>query len=324
MVVESAKITICASVGEFLQIRPKWEEIVKGGQFTIFQNFDLNLLAAQMFADREQPHIICAETPNGAAIIPAVLRHADNSIRLLGEELFDYRCFLHCGNREALRSALSHLAQLQRPLEIVAVRESERTTMEGFTVLPFSAAPSIYCQPDTAEKFAAEHLRLARNMRRLNRLGFEFRSYNGTASELLRSIYQRKAEQSPSSLFHDPARIEFIVRAAALLPDVFEVYTLEDGLNLAAALVTLRDGGFRRFYTACFAPELAKHSPALVLIYEVTRQSLEQGLSCDYMTGEQDYKMRLATATVPLHRVQARAEDLRSLAVKFTELPIAG
>jgi CelD/BcsL family acetyltransferase involved in cellulose biosynthesis len=161
-------------------------------------------------------------------------------------------------------------------------------------------------------------------MRRLNRLGFKFQNYNGTASQLLRSIYQRKAAQSSSSLFHDPVRIEFIVRAAALLPDMFDVYTLEDESNMAAALVTLRDRGFRRFYTGCFAPELAKHSPALVLIYEVTRQSLEQGFSCDYMTGEQDYKMRLATATMPLYRVRVSAEELRTLAAGFTKLPIAG
>ena len=70
------------------------------------------------------------------------------------------------------------------------------------------------------------------------------------------------------------------------------------------------DRGCRRFYTGWFAPEYEKHSPALALIYEITRQSLAAGLDCDYMTGEQPYKMRLATSAVPLYKVRASAEEL--------------
>ena len=95
---QSPKITVCISAEEILQLRPLWEQICPDGQYTIFQDFGLNLLAAEKFADREQPYVVCAETPNGAAIVPAVLRHSDHSIRLLGEELFDYRCFLHDGD----------------------------------------------------------------------------------------------------------------------------------------------------------------------------------------------------------------------------------
>jgi CelD/BcsL family acetyltransferase involved in cellulose biosynthesis len=106
------------------------------------------------------------------------------------------------------------------------------------------------------------------------------------------------------------------VEAAKMLPHVFEVFTLEDSASIAAAVVTLRDQGCRRFYTGWFAPELEKHSPALSLIYEVTRQSLEAGLDCDYMTGEQAYKMRLATGSVPLYRLCASAEQLADAGVK--------
>src|SRR5262249_11531800 len=60
-------------------------------------------------------------------------------------------------------------------------------------------------------------------------------------------------------------------------------------------------------------PDLEKHSPALSLIYEVTRRSLAAGLDCDYMTGEQPYKMRLATASNPLYRLQATPEQLAVL-----------
>jgi CelD/BcsL family acetyltransferase involved in cellulose biosynthesis len=125
------------------------------------------------------------------------------------------------------------------------------------------------------------------------------------------------------SLFHDPARIEFLVSAAAQMPETFEIFTLEKGPILAAAVVTLLDRGTRRFYTGWFAPEYEKHSPALALIYEITRQSLAAGLDCDYMTGEQPYKMRLATSSMPLYKLRATAEELSTLD-RTQELKAAG
>ena len=306
-----------------MRIRPLWERLCATGDYTIFQSFDLNLLAAQRFAEREQPYVICAESSTGAAIVPAALRHKDNSIRLLGDELFDYRCFLHHGNDEVLRTALAVLAPLERRLEILAIREDDCGIVAGeLPFLPFVAAPGVSLEQISPKQFAMAHTRLARNLRRLERLGFKRRSYHGGNAPLLRSIYAAKAAQNPASLFHDAERIEFLLSAAALMPSVFEFFTLEKGPLMAAALVTLRDGGCRRFYTGWFAPEYGKHSPALALIYEVTRQSLAAGLECDYMTGEQPYKMRLATRSVQLYRVCATPRELAAVAAR--ELLAAG
>ncbi len=301
-----------------MQLRDMWEPMGVAGGYTIFQNFSLNLLAARMFAGREQPFVICAEASYGSAIIPAVVRHTDASLRLLGEELFDYRCFLHQGDPEVLRVALAELTRYGLPLEIVALRDNEVTALPPELPLePFCGAPAVTCRETSAEQFAVKHLRLARNLRRLGRFGFEFCRYRGDYPGLLRFIYAGKAAQSVSSLFHDPLRIEFIVQAAMMLPDAFEIFTLEDAASIAAAVVTLRDCGCRRFYTGWFAAEFEKHSPALSLIYEVTRQSLEAGLDCDYMTGEQDYKLRLAMSSVPLYRLRASTEQLADACAKF-------
>jgi CelD/BcsL family acetyltransferase involved in cellulose biosynthesis len=297
-----------------LQLRPLWESLCAAGQYTVFQAFDLNLLAAEQFADREEPYVVCAEAGQGAAIVPAVLRRTVGTIRLLGEELFDYRSFLHRGDDEVLRAALGALAGLGRPLEIVALRENDRSVVtDELEVLPFAAAPGVSCAQISASEFAAAHTRLARNLRRMERLGFELRTYNGANPQLLRWIYEAKAQRSESSLFHDSARVEFLVSAAGLMPDVFEIFTLENSGQRAAAVVTLRDGGCRRFYTGWFAVEFEKHSPALALIYEITRQSLEQDLDCDYMTGEQPYKMRLATNSEALYKVRATSGELAAV-----------
>jgi CelD/BcsL family acetyltransferase involved in cellulose biosynthesis len=323
LVAHKLKITICRSGEEMLRIRPLWEALHAAGKYTAFQSFDWNLLAAVRFADREEPYVICAESPKGAVVVPAVLRRGDGTIRLLGEELFDYRAFQHAGDDEALRAAVGVLAELGRPLEIVALREADcGAVIDELRKTPFAGAPGVSCAQISAEEFAAAHGRLARNLRRMERLGFELRSYDGDNPMLLRSIYDAKAEQSEASLFHDAGRVEFMVSAAGLMPDMFEIFTLDNGGTMAAAVVTLRDGRWRRFYTGWFAPEYEKHSPALALIYEVTRQSLAAGLDCDYMTGEQPYKMRLATNSVPLYRVRATAEQLAAVG-RARELPLA-
>jgi len=306
-----------------LRIRPLWEALRAAGKYTVFQNFDLNLLAAARFAEREEPYVICVESEQGAAIIPASVRRSDETIRLLGEELFDYRAFFHRGDDAVLRCALGALAELGHPLEIVALRGSERSVVaDELNLLPFAAAPGVSCEQISAESFAGAHTRLARNLRRMERLGFALKTYDGTNPEPLRAIYEAKARQSDTSLFHDSMRIEFLVNAAALMPHVFEIFTLENGDQRAAAVVTLRDGKCRRFYTGWFGIEYEKHSPALSLIYEVTRQSLVEGLDCDYMTGEQGYKMRLATDLVKLFRVRATAAELAA-AARAKELPAA-
>lgn len=306
-----------------VRIRPLWEELCADGRCTVFQNFELNLLAAARFAEREEPYVVCAESERGAAIVPAVLRQSDGSIRLLGEELFDYRTFLHRGDDEVLRASLAAFGELGRALEVVAMREGDRSIVsDGFEIVPFAAAPGVSCAQVSAEQFAAGHTRLARNLRRMERLGFGLRAYDGDNPRLLRSIYAAKAQQDKASLFHDSERIEFMVSAAGLMPEIFEVFTLENGETMAAALVTLRDRGCRRFYTGWFEPEYEKHSPALALIFEITRQSLADGLDCDYMTGEQPYKMRLATNSVQLYRVRATAEKLAGIG-RVKELPLA-
>jgi len=304
---------------EMEELRSLWEQLTRNNRWTIFQDFRWNMLAAQIFSQSETPLAVSVETSYGMAIVPAVLRNGDQSLRLLGEELFDYRCFLHVGDEEVLRMALAILSANQRPMEVVAFREADRNALpQELRPTSFCGAPAVNCADVSAEIFAARHVRLSRNLRRLQRLGYEIHSYNGRSSQLVRSIYQRKAGQTSDSLFHDPARIEFMVRAALIEPSRFEIFTLESGSHMAAALVILRDEGVRRFYTAWFDHGLAKHSPAVTLLYEITRQSLAGALNCDYMTGDQGYKLRLATSSVPLYRLRATAEELGGLTLTDT------
>ena len=314
------------SAAEVERLRPLWESLCSEQQATIFQNFDWNLLAARIFSDREEPLVVCTQASYGAAIVPAVVRRGDHTLHLLGEELFDYRSFLHDGEEDVLRSALAALAQTGHPLEVVAVRECDRrAVMEEMQLTPFTAAPSVNRADNSADMFAARHNRLGRNLRRFQRMDFQLRSYSGDYPGLLRTIYSNKAAQDPGSLFHDRSRVIFLIEAAARQPNRFEIFTLENGARLAAALVTLRDDSYRRFYTCWFDSEFSKLSPAMTLLHEVTRQSLAAGIDCDYMTGEQPYKLRLATSSMPLYRLHATPEQLAAAGQNVqAELRLAG
>ena len=76
--------------------------------------------------------------------------------------------------------------------------------------------------------------------------------------------------------------------------------------------MTFRHGGVRHFYTIHHDPRWERLSPGQVMIFDVTRESLAEGLDVDFMTGEYAYKNRLATAMVPLFRVAASVEQLAS------------
>jgi CelD/BcsL family acetyltransferase involved in cellulose biosynthesis len=315
------RIRIHTSVRALEQLRRLWEFIGKQGQRTVFQSFDWNLLAARQFSDREEPFVVVSEASYGLAIVPAARSLGNGSLRLLGEELFDYRSFLCAGEDDVLRSALATLAQAAAPLETLAVRECDRSAvLENLQLEPFTLAPAVKRAEISGEAFGSRHSRLARNLRRFQRRGFEIKIHSGENSSLVRLIYESKARHDPRSLFHNSQRVAFMVEAGQLQPSRFEVVTLESETELAAALVILREPEVRRFYTCYFPLEFAKLSPAMALIHKVTRQSLESGLDCDYMTGEQGYKMRLATSSMALYRLRATPDQLAAMAGTVSRL----
>src|SRR5260370_12038364 len=151
------------------------------------------------------------------------------------------------------------------------MRAQDRVPLfDRLAIVPFSSAPGVSYPDSPPEAFATANRRLARNLRRMLRLGFAVRTYDGNNSTLLRSIYQRKAEQDSTNLFHDPVRIEFVVNAALFHPKSFEIFTLERGSQLAAALVTFRNGPYHPFYNPCFHPQFKKLSPPMPLTHELS------------------------------------------------------
>lgn len=282
----------------------------------MFQSFAWNYTAACRFGERLTPHVILVESGEGMAIIPAALN--SERLTLLGEELFDYRDVLHAGDAGALNSAWRSAAALNLPFSAGALRaDADLRLWNGFTRNPFYAAPLVRAAHIDPKTYAREHGRLGRWSRRLAREGCSFRCYSGANWELVRLIYEKKGSQpaeTGDSLFSDPLRVDFMVDVCRTVSSACEIFTCESAGRLVAALVTFRDGNARRFYTIYFDQAWSKYSPGMVLVYDVTRQTLEAGMDCDYMTGEHGYKMRFATDVVPMYWVEGSATALAEMA----------
>lgn len=308
------------SPAEIDSLRPAWEDLYRACPRTLFQSFSWNRLAASVFASREAPYVVLLENDAGAALIPGAI--ADYGFTLLGEALFDYRDVLSQGDPAVLRQAWQEVATLRLPIFFAALRgEERRRAWEDFAPYPFVGAPCVLTRDTTAQQLTAAHARIGSRWRKILRQGVEFRREPQPGPELLRKIYQLKAAQPPANLFRDSARINFLLAAAENGPAPCDVYTLTQGTTLVAALVTFCDGDTRRFYTIYYDHSWAHFSPGIVLLFEVTRQSLEEGLNCDYMTGEQSHKSRLATSQVPLFRVE-RAREVWGRVAGQEEQPV--
>ncbi len=293
-------------------LRSPWESVQRE-QGSLFQTFAWNRLAARLFGDREDPYFIFSEDDNGLAIIPAVIRQDSQTISLAGEMLFDYRDYLARGDYGALGAAWQEIAALELPLAVTAI---DRPDVSIWNQLPkqfFSRSPRLSSSEITADAFAQAHARAFSRLRKLQRMGLEIRQYSGMDGNV-RRVYELRSRQSiPGELFHDRRRVDFMVAACAEEAHRCEVFTLEHGGTLAAALVTFRDRDFRRFYTTYYDRNWARYSPGVSLLFEIARRSLVEGLSFDLMTGEQPYKLRIAQKAQDLYEVRASAMQVRDV-----------
>ena len=322
----SLRTNVARSASEMDRIAPLWNEILKAQPHTLFQSFAWNRLAAEMFRDRSTPYVVWVESDAGAAIIPATMVHAGNRLELIGDALFDYRDALCAGDPELLQLAWQQVAACRKPLRVMSVKgPAAQRHWSDFPRSFFANAPRVDRSLINERSFRLAHSRLGRQIRRLQRLGVSLHIHAGSDSAAIRRLYECKRRHfaaDSGNLFVDQRRCEFMVAAAALPESGCEVFTLENASGtLAAGLVSFRDGDIRRCYTIYFHPEWARHSPGIALLYEVTARSLGDGLSCDYMTGEYSYKLRLANASSPLYTVDLSARELAEIATTPQRVP---
>jgi len=306
------RFKVARSAAEIDEWRSAWEGLASR-DCNLFQSFRWNRLAAERFAEREAPYFIFSQDDNGLAFLPAVIRLDAKTISFAGEALFDYRDYLSAGDEGPLALAWRHLSELKLPLSITSICRPHAAIWQRLPKTFFSRAPRLISSETTASEFIHAHSRAFNRLRKLERMGLEVKRYSGD-SPAVRRIYELRARQStPGELFHDRVRVDFMVAACRQEGSNCEVFTLEHGGTLAAALVTFRDEGFRRFYTTYYDRAWARYSPGVSLLFEISRRTLDEGLSFDLMTGEQSYKMRIAKSAQDLFEVKATSAQMHEL-----------
>ena len=308
------RLIVARSASEIAHLSSVWDSLWTS-EMSLFQSYRWNGLAAQVFAEREEPYFVFAENDNGAAIIPAVIERHSRSIGFAGECLFDYRDYLARGDRAPLLRAWHELVALDLPMGVTAICRTEAPIWDRIPKAFFSRAPRLESRSMSADEFVHKHSRAFSRLRKLLRIGLSIGQYSGD-SPVVRRIYERRAQQSAEGeLFHDPRRVEFMIAVCRAEGTRCEIFTLEHGSTLAAALVTFRDDSFRRFYTTYYDHAWKRYSPGTSLLFEISRRSLEEELSCDLLTGEQSYKTRIAQTAQDLFRVNASAREFRDVVI---------
>src|SRR6185437_4137475 len=104
------KSRLATTPGEMESLRPAWDALYRTADYTIFQSFSWNHLAARAFSKNNLCIAYAEGGEEGAALIPAVVEQG--GLAFLGDAMFDYRDVLACGEPSALRQAWSQLAGL--------------------------------------------------------------------------------------------------------------------------------------------------------------------------------------------------------------------
>jgi CelD/BcsL family acetyltransferase involved in cellulose biosynthesis len=307
------RLRIATTVAELDTLRPLWETLESGSVATMFQSFLWNVTAARHFGDREQLLVIGLESDSGAVIVPAVQSGATRA-GFLGELLFDYRDVLAKGDPGMIPQAMAELGRRGLALSLTAMRAGNLLGSANIgSVEPWVGAPCLRRADITGDAFLAEHFKARKQMRRLRRIGAAFHRYKGDATALLKWVYDRKAEQfagDANDIFSDQKRRQCMVEIARASGKLCDIFTIESGSAIVAALVTFRDRGVRRFYTIWYDARREEFSPGIVLLLHACHESLTEGLDVDFLTGEQPHKTRFATSSVQLYRLNAVAADL--------------
>jgi hypothetical protein len=273
-----------------------WSAGASARSATVFQTFDFARHWIGTFAHAE----VEIWVHSGSSLVLPVARRNDR-VSLVGEGLFDYCDLVGPGADGAVleRAADIMTAGDLKPRATGVRADSPfmdfwRRVGEG---AHFSAAPQ---RPASAG--ALGHTRLAGRWQREHDAGACVREETDTRERraVLDWILERK-QCHPANVLGALERqwIETVVEHS---PQLAEVWSLCRGDHIMSALLCWRYPPTRYCYTIAHEPADAALSPGILLLYFVVSRSMSAGWDVDFLTGEQDFKLRFATRRQPLQR----------------------
>jgi CelD/BcsL family acetyltransferase involved in cellulose biosynthesis len=292
------------------RLEPLWQALVDPNRGSIFERFELARAWAEVYGSSCELRVWSCES--AGIIAPFAVR--DSELTLLGDGMFDYPDLIGRPEEAALDELASQLVSWDRwrTLKITGVRADSpfRSFWRrlGAAEEPYSAAP--LCDFRAPAELDRRHPKASDRLRALLRRGAEFRRIEGgdRRSALLEWILRRKSDRMVESGVANvlgPLEQQWLRKMTARHPELVELWALSQQGEWMSGFLTWSTEHTRYGYSLSFAPEFARFSPGVLLLYGCLRQTMADGRRMDLLTGEQPFKMRFADRVSPVLRIRA-------------------
>ncbi|TAN21461.1 MAG: GNAT family N-acetyltransferase [Acidobacteria bacterium] len=281
-----------------------WQAAEAAGAQSVFQTYAFARHWAACFADEAEISIAWRSDP--PVIIP--LARCRGRWGLLGEGLFDYQDLVGAAEPEVEADAARWLAsQWGAPVTVTGVPEAspwrELWRLSGLREKRYAAAP---LRPAGADDLAAGHPRVEHRWRAA---GVTLAVVSAPADRLrmLDWLLARKAaalEARNERNVLGPKECRWVLRMVEQEPAVAELWQLRRRGDVVAGLLCWLTPQVRYAYTIAYEPGAAAMSPGVLALYALLRHTRREGRAFNFLTGEQAFKQRFATAREELLRYQ--------------------
>jgi len=266
---------------------------------TVFQGFTFARHWAACFADQTEMRVGWSENP--AAVVPLVRRGGMWS--LIGEGLFDYQDVI---GRPGTEAALWTREQTDGHLQVTGVPEGTGQhkfwQQSGMEARQFSCAPTRVAGAES--ELPQEH---PRQQRRWQAAGAQLEKVEGRGGRLrhLDWLLEHKAQglaaQARENVLDAGARRWLGAMVESEL-DLAELWSLRRAGETLAGILCWRSAAVRYAYTIAYDARFAALSPGVLALYALLRQTMREGRGFNFLTGEQEFKLRFATGRETLLR----------------------
>ncbi|MHB8734919.1 MAG: GNAT family N-acetyltransferase [Terriglobales bacterium] len=293
----------------------------------IFQRWELAQIWMTVFGQAWDCRILWRAFP--PLVLPLVV-DGEGNWSLLGNGLFDFCDGLGVPEdadvaelRQACYGGHGGRAVAWDQFRVTGIRDDSRFLdlwrALGLRVESYAGAPRVPAQDAAA--WILRHPRLSDRFEAARRQGWRLERLDDPRArmQLLHRILAWK-----ESRLHDLGQDNvlggreqaWLQHMVARYPELAELWAWGRGAEWQAGFLCWNESGapaasaaapgWRRGYTLAFAPEAADRSPGSLLLFGVMRHSLVAGRGFDLLTGEQEFKRRLATARVGLQCIRGQ------------------
>jgi CelD/BcsL family acetyltransferase involved in cellulose biosynthesis len=274
-----------------------WGEAARGQ--SIFQSFAFARQWAMCFASEAEACIGWREQP--PAIVPLARRHDGWS--LIGEGLFDYQDVVGAADGDAAAWAAEQIGGCMQVTGVPAATPHAAFWRQlGLEPRTFASAP-IRAAGDESD-LPRQH---PRQQRRWLAAGAEMVKLEVAAERHghLDWLLERKAEalaaQGRANVLGG-SEARWLHGMVEYEPGVSELWTLRRGGDTLAGLLCWKSAAFRYAYTIAYDARFAALSPGVLALYALLRHTMREGCGFNFLTGEQEFKLRFATGRESLLR----------------------